>query len=181
MTGILPIKKYGTQSALSDFHEYTMLDPSAYASNVGFTEDEVQTLCNGHGMDFEGMCRWYDGYDLPGVGSVYAPSSVMEACRRRRFGSYWSSTESYISLARYIQMDFDGLQEMVAELIAGERVPAMLVELKWSKPVDGALDQIRARNYPKVLEDYGGPLLLVGITYDAKTKEHTCSIERMRK
>ncbi len=27
MTGILPIKKYGIQSALTDFREFTMLDP----------------------------------------------------------------------------------------------------------------------------------------------------------
>ena len=47
----------------------------------------------------------------------------MEACRRHRFGSYWTSTESYTSLARYIQMDFGGLQGMVADLIAGERMP----------------------------------------------------------
>lgn len=80
---------------------------------------------------------------------------------------------------------FPGLGHGYADLVYlpkwYARVPAMLVELKWSKPVDGALDQILARNYPKVFEDYGGPLLLVGITYDAKTKEHTCSIERMRK
>ena len=61
-----------------------------------------------------------------------------------------------------------------------QRVPALVVVLKRDKPVDSALDQIRRRSYPKVLESYGGPLLLVGVTYDAKTKEHRCSIERMR-
>jgi hypothetical protein len=123
MTGILPIKKYGTQSALSDFREYTMLDPSVYAPYAGFSETEVRTLCELYDMDFASMRRWYDGYDLPGVGPVYAPNSVVEACRRHRFGSYWSSTESYTSLARYIQMDFDGLQGMVGDLIAGDRLP----------------------------------------------------------
>ncbi len=44
-----------------------------------------------------------------------------------------------------------------------------------------AISQIRERNYPKVLEKYGGEILLVGINYDAKTKEHTCVIERYRK
>ena len=73
MTGILPIKKYGTQSALSDFREYTMLDPSVYAPYVGFSEDEVRMLCERHAMDFAGTRRWYDGYDPPGVGPVYAP------------------------------------------------------------------------------------------------------------
>ena len=45
MTGILPIKKYGTQSALTDFCEYTMLEPGPLAEYVGFTEEEVQGLC----------------------------------------------------------------------------------------------------------------------------------------
>lgn len=327
LTGILPIKKYGTQSALSDFREYTMLDSSVYAPYVGFCEDEVRALCEKHQMDFSQMQRWYDGYSLAGTGSVYAPNSVMEACHRHRFGSYWSQTEAYTSLARYIQMDFGGLYQTMADLIAGERVPvnvmrftndmtevtsaddvltllahlgylsydgesqtvvipneevrlefaatiradgspalaalvrdadallqstvdgdagavadyverahnsslgpdwyndeqalrfavklayltcvdkfalieelpsghgyadvvylpkrysrypAMLVELKWNKPVASAIDQIRERNYPQVLQAYGGPLLLVGITYDAKTRAHTCTIERLR-
>ena len=328
MTGILPIKKYGTQSALSDFREYTMLDPDAYAPYVGFTEGEVRMLCERHDMDFVEMQRWYDGYELPGVGPVYAPNSVMESCRRHKFGSYWSSSESYTSLARYIQMDFDGLQMTVANLIAGERapvnvlrfqndmsvvesaddvltllahlgylaydeesqtviipneevrleyastiraggslelarmvaaadrllqdtiegnesavaegvarahdsqlgpdwyndeqalrfavklayltsvdkfalieelptghgiadvvylpkrysrIPALLVELKWNKPVVSAISQIHEKRYPQVLVNYGGPLLLVGITYDTKTKSHSCVIERMRR
>ena len=45
MTGILPIKKYGTQSALTDFKEFTMLEPGILAQFVGFTEDEVLDLC----------------------------------------------------------------------------------------------------------------------------------------
>ena len=45
MTGILPIKKYGTQSALTDFREYTMLQPKKLAEYTGFTESEVKTLC----------------------------------------------------------------------------------------------------------------------------------------
>ncbi|MCC8029679.1 MAG: hypothetical protein LIO75_07795 [Lachnospiraceae bacterium] len=41
MTGILPIKKYGTESALTDFHEFTMAAPDTLAPYVGFTEQEV--------------------------------------------------------------------------------------------------------------------------------------------
>ena len=36
ITGILPIKKYGTQSAMTDFIEYTMLSPGQLAEYVGF-------------------------------------------------------------------------------------------------------------------------------------------------
>lgn len=45
ITGILPIKKYGTQSALNNFREHTMVSPSHMAEYIGFTELEVKTLC----------------------------------------------------------------------------------------------------------------------------------------
>lgn len=45
MTGILPIKKYGTHSALNMFDEFSMINPGSLASYVGFTEPEVATLC----------------------------------------------------------------------------------------------------------------------------------------
>jgi hypothetical protein len=56
-------------------------------------------------------------------------------------------------------------------------MPALVVELKWDKPVDSGIDQIRKTNHCKPLEHVGVPVLLVGITYDALTKEHACSIE----
>ncbi|NLZ69199.1 MAG: AAA family ATPase, partial [Spirochaetales bacterium] len=45
MTGILPIKKYNTESALNNFDEYTMLDPATMAPYIGFTQEEVKPLC----------------------------------------------------------------------------------------------------------------------------------------
>jgi hypothetical protein len=61
---------------------------------------------------------------------------------------------------------------------SGSGRPALLVELKWNEPVRAAIDQIRDRDYPQVLRDLDVPVLLVGVTYDAKTKEHSCRIER---
>ena len=58
-------------------------------------------------------------------------------------------------------------------------MPALVVELKWDRPVRSAIDQILDRNYPQVLRDWGGPMLLVGITYDRKTKAHACHIEKL--
>ena len=40
MTGILPIKKYGTHSALNMFDELSMIDPGPMAEKDGFTEEE---------------------------------------------------------------------------------------------------------------------------------------------
>ncbi len=335
MTGILPIKKYAHQSAVSDFDEYTMVRPGAYVPFVGFDEGEVEALCERHGLDAADVRRWYDGYDLPafrpGPGdsthvATYAPYSVMKACAFGATGSYWPSTETFEELRHYIDMDFEGLQADVLRAIGGEEIrvnprtfnndmalvrsrddaltllvhlgylcydigtgrarvpneevrgelrsaaeasrhprlarvmrdsmqlvedvlagdeeavaaaigrahdaacapihyngeqalravvkaalvaatddwtcvdelpsgrgyadvaylprrgsdmPALLVELKWDQPVRAAVDQMRERDYPQVLRGLGVPILLVAVTYDAKTKEHSCRIERI--
>lgn len=123
MTGILPIKKYGTQSALNNFNEYTMVDPSIMAPYMGFTEDEVKGLCQRYSMDYEEARRWYDGYKLRKAGHIYSPKSVVEAMYRQDYGSYWTSTETYESLKGYITGNFDGLKDAVIKLLAGQSCP----------------------------------------------------------
>ena len=123
MTGILPIKKDGTQSAISEFDEISMLKPADFAEFVGFTEDEVSELCKGNAPEFEDMKAWYDGYDLPSVGSIYNPYSVMKALKSGKCQSYWRKTSAAESLKDCINMDFVGLQETVAWMIVGERIP----------------------------------------------------------
>lgn len=325
MTGILPIKKYGVHSALNMFEEFSMTDPAALAEFVGFTEDEVKTLCVQYQFDFVEMQNWYDGYCFDKNLHVYNPKSVVDAIRRKRFGSYWTSTETYEALKIYIDMDFNGLRHDVVKMIAGERCrvnpmrfqndmttftskddvltllvhlgylaydsvrrevfipneevrgefinaveasqwdevikavsasealleatingdteavakgidavhmesvsmleynnenalscvvtlayytarefytmirelptgkgfadivflprknagnrPAMIVELKWNQAADTAIEQIKRKQYVKALEAYQGNILLVGISYDKTTKEHTCVIE----
>ena len=327
MTGILPLKKDGSQSAISDFIEYPILDPDGFAEYTGFTEGEVRRLCEKYGMNFEDARKWYDGYDFPDVGAIYNPYSVMLAMRKKRFDSYWQKTSAAESLMTYINMDFEGLQEIIARLIAGEEIevrtnrfandfetfrsrddvltllvhlgyltwhredgtahipneevrmefeeilegtgvsrkwielisrsrklledtiagnaeavaeaveeirgtqytptfyndeqalryvikfayiaaidqylkveelpsgkgiadvvylpksksllPALVVELKWNQSSEGAIRQIKERNYPAVLKEYGGEVVIVGIGYDAKKKEHSCVIERV--
>ena len=122
MTGILPIKKNGSQSAISEFDEASMLDTLEFAEYVGFTEKEVRDQCTGTSADFEEMKAWYDGYDLPMVGSVYNPYSVMKALKSGKCQSFWRRTSAAESLKNYINMDFEGLQETVARLIAGDRI-----------------------------------------------------------
>lgn len=341
MTGILPIKKYSHQSAVSDFDEYTMLDPAKYTPYVGFTGEEVEGLCDEYCMDLSDVRQWYDGYRLgysedlgPGAKprfqmqevDIFAPYSLMRACQRHKVGSYWPSTETFETLREYVDMDFDGLQgdilhavgggslrvdtggfqndlvslqskddvltllchlgylaydsetskmlvpneevrrelrravessshkevarivresiQLVSSVLAmdGEAVaagiqrahdatcaplyyndeqalravvraafiaaadewarveelpsghgyadivyvpkrgssrPALLVELKWNKPVEAAIDQIHKRNYPDFLRNVRTPVLLVAVTYDAKTKVHSCHIETL--
>ena len=327
MTGILPIKKDGSQSAISDFREYTILNPGRFVEFTGFTESEVRQLCTKYGMPFEEIRQWYDGYDFPGYESIYNPYSVMCAIEAHECCSYWQKTSAAESLMTYINMDFEGLQEIIARLIAGEEIevrtnrfsndfetfrsrddvltllihlgyltwnredkiahipneevrmefeeildgtgrsqkwitlidhsrklleatiagnaaavakaiekirdtqyaptfyndeqalryvikfayiaaidqylkaeelpsgkgiadvvylpkrksslPALVVELKWNKSSEGAIRQIKERNYPAVLKDYGGEIVIVGINYDPKKKAHSCVIERI--
>ena len=327
MTGILPIKKDGSQSAISDFKEVTTLNPGRFVEFTGFTERDVRSLCGKYGMDFRELRQWYDGYDFPGYGAIYNPYSVMCAMQEQKCRSYWQKTSAAESLMTYINMDFEGLQETISRLISGEEVevdtdlfendfesfksrddvltllihlgyltwqeddgtaripneevriefrkilkgtnvnrkwmellgrseklledtiaedaeavakaveeirdsqyaptyyndeqalryvikfayiaaldqylkveelpsgkgiadvvylpkrrsafPALVVELKWNKSSEGAIRQVKERNYPAVLKDYGGEIVLVGIGYDAKKKAHSCVIERL--
>ena len=324
MTGILPIKKLMTQSALSDFEEYTMLSPGRFAEYVGFTEEEVEGLCREYSIDFSEMKRWYDGYSFRRVGSVYNPNSVMKAIQRDNFDSYWTQSSAADNLLKYIKWNVDGLRQAIIELMggveieidtagynndltystrdaaltmfvhlgylafnqdsktvripneeirlefertirstqneetmkrvqesdqlimdtihgnadavgaqikkvhmettnplnanredslraviqvayfayrdyymkleelptgegyadivyfpkSGKGVPALLVELKWNKSAVGAIRQIKDKQYPNVLEGYGGELLLVGINYDKDSREYECRIEK---
>ena len=58
--------------------------------------------------------------------------------------------------------------------------PAIIVELKYNDTTDTAIDQIHNRQYPDKVAEYTGNILLVGISYDKKTKEHQCKIERLK-
>lgn len=326
MTGILPVKKYGSHSALNMFDEYSMIEPDVLAEYIGFTEQEVIMLCKEYGMDFDEVRQWYDGYLFRDGQHIYGPKSVVSVMRTRRFGTYWNKTETFEALRDYIVMNFDGLKDSVIELLAGMRKkidtgtftndmttfasgddvltlmvhlgylgycelteevfipnkevamefvnaiksagwdevvrtvksseellyatwredseavangieavhmetsiltyndenalsciimlayysaknyytmirempagkgfadivylprkncmdkPAMLVELKWDQSTEGALAQIRERQYVKALEEYKGNLLLIGINYDKSSKKHQCTIEKV--
>ncbi|MDE7212251.1 MAG: AAA family ATPase, partial [Lachnospiraceae bacterium] len=57
--------------------------------------------------------------------------------------------------------------------------PAMIVELKYNKSVDAAIQQIKDRKYVQALEGYEGEILLVGVNYDRDGKKHHCEIEKI--
>ena len=129
MTGILPIKKYGSHSALNMFTEYSMTNPREMAEYFGFTEDEVKKLCAEYQMNYEETKAWYDGYHLRVHQqtevcdyAMYNPKSVVEAMMRHKYGTYWNRTETYEALKVYIQMNMDGLKDAVIEMLGGESV-----------------------------------------------------------
>ena len=122
MTGILPIKKYGSHSALNMFDEISMIDPGLLFEFMGFTEEEVKNLCTKYDVSFETMKEWYDGYQLTKEISVFSPRSVVASITRKTFNNYWTSTETYEALQRYIDMNFDGLKDDIIQLLSGEKV-----------------------------------------------------------
>lgn len=130
MTGILPIKRYNTQSALNNFDEYTMLSPAQLAPYFGFTEGEVRDLCEKAGMDADLMKRWYDGYELGSEKAMYNPFAVMRALKRKSFSSYWASTNAFESLRMYITMNFYGLKDDIVSAL--NDIPVKVNSLRFS-------------------------------------------------
>ena len=103
-----------------------MLGAGKLAPYVGFTEEEVKTLCEQYDVDFSEVRHWYDGY----------------------------------TLGRY---------------------PALVVELKWKKRAQTAIQQIKEKKYPESLLQHTGDILLVGINCDKDSKKHECMIEKYEK
>ena len=121
LTGILPIKKEKTQSALNNFDEFTMLSASNLAPYVGFTEKEVRGLAEKYHQDFDKIKKWYDGYLLKGY-QIYNPRAVVAVMKRGEFKSYWSETASYDAVVPLINMDYDGLKTAIIEMLSGVAV-----------------------------------------------------------
>ena len=121
MTGILPIKKYKTESALNNFIEYSMVEPMNMAPYFGFTKDEVRQLADKHHVDFDDLEKWYDGYRIGDEPSIFNPNSVMQALRSGRCRSFWASTGAYDAVTQYIQMNYEGLKDDIISMLASER------------------------------------------------------------
>ena len=121
MTGILPIKKYKTESALNNFIEYSMVEPRKMASYFGFTKEEVKVLAERHRMDFDELEKWYDGYQIGDEQSIFNPNSVMQAVDAGRCRSFWATTGAYDAVAHYISMNYEGLKDDIVQMLAGER------------------------------------------------------------
>ena len=99
-----------------------MTNPRNFAEFIGFTEEEVKTLCQKYEVDYETMKNWYDGYSFPEVSHIYNPKSVVDAILYRQFESYWTQTETYEALKIYIDLNYDGLKDAIARMLGGERV-----------------------------------------------------------
>lgn len=140
MTGILPIKKYNTGSALNMFREYTMIDPKQMARYFGFTREEIQELCKEQSSDMmQDLTEWYDGYWMEQAGDIYNPRSVVEALEEGECRDYWIQTGSFSELEEYVTMNFDGLGQAVTQLLGGEEISVNV--LGFSNDLDSFQDR----------------------------------------
>ena len=98
-----------------------MLTPANFAPYIGFTEEEVKMLCEQYSMEFDRVKHWYDGY-LLGNEHVYNPKAVVSVMMRGEYQSYWSKTGTYISIQPLINMNFDGLQTAIIQMLSGASV-----------------------------------------------------------
>ncbi len=121
LTGILPVVRNKIQSKLNNFEEYTILDAQTLAPYTGFTNEEVQNLCENHAVDYEECRRWYDGYRQHGY-EIYNPESVVKSIRKKRLGSYWGQTSSYEAISDRIRQNFAGTKDAVIKMFSGENV-----------------------------------------------------------
>ena len=160
LTGILPIKKYNTESALNNFREYSMINPGRMANVLGFTHDEVKELCHSFDMDIKKMEQWYDGYRIGRASHIFNPYSVMRAIENDCYKSYWTTTGAYDSVVTYIQMNFEGLKDDVIRMLSGEHVYVDTTEFTNDMHI------VRSRN------DVLTVLIHLGyLTYDFETQE----------
>lgn len=135
MTGILPIAKYSSGSELNMFFEYTMATREKYGEYFGFTEDEVDLLYNRYlagqkdpKVTREGLCLWYDGYQLLSGERVYNPRSVVGALSDNQLGSYWTSSGPYDEIFYYVEKNAADVRDDLARMVAGFSVPARVSE-----------------------------------------------------
>ena len=160
MTGILPIKKYKTQSALNNFIEYSMVKPGGMEKYFGFTKAEVSKLAAKYGMDFDDLEKWYDGYQIGNESSMFNPNSVMQALHDQWCESYWGRTGAYDTVTDYISMNYEGLKDDILRMLAGESCTVNPIGFT------NDLSEIHSR------DDVLTVLIHLGyLTYDRRSKE----------
>lgn len=126
MTGVLPIKKYSTGSALNMFDEYTFLKDRLYAKYFGFTEEEVINLCKKNKqIKYKELEEWYNGYMTPNGLKIYNPRSVAIALKNGYCENYWISTGAVLF---YLKYNIADVKNDVIEMVAGNFIDITIDE-----------------------------------------------------
>ncbi len=118
MTGVLPIKKYSTGSALNMFKEYTMLKDPFFETYFGFTEEEVEMLCEKQtALKMEDIREWYNGYQTRDGQRLYNPRSVVCALEDETCQSYWTRTGKMDEVLFFLKYNIGEVRDDVVKMV----------------------------------------------------------------
>ena len=126
MTGVIPIAKYSTGSALNMFKEYTFLNDNIYYKYFGFTTEEVENICKKQDkVTFQELKEWYDGYKIQNI-DIYNPRSVICALSDGICQSYWTNTGPMDEIMYFINNNVTDVKKDIITMISGEPVYVQL-------------------------------------------------------
>lgn len=129
MTGVLPIKKYSSGSALNMFDEFTFLKDRIYDEYFGFTDNEVLNLCKkNESIDFIDLEKWYNGYLTAKGTRIYNPRSVVKALQNGYCESYWTNTGAMDEVKEFLKYNTLEIREDVIEMVAGGEIDIFINE-----------------------------------------------------
>ena len=129
MTGVLPIKRYSSGSALNMFDEFTFLKDRIFGQYFGFTENEVIKLCEKNGeLGFDELERWYNGYLTVKGMQIYNPRSVVKALQNNYCESYWTNTGAMDEVSEYLKYNTLEIREDVIEMVSGKEIDIYIDE-----------------------------------------------------
>ena len=120
MTGVLPIAKYSSGSALNMFTEFNMMNDYQFDDCFGFTQNEVEMLCaKQNRLELSELKEWYNGYHTCNNLQIYNPRSVSLALSYGVCQSYWTNTGPMDEILYYLKNDIDAVRNDVVKMITG--------------------------------------------------------------
>lgn len=129
MTGVLPIKKYSTGSALNMFDEYTMLGDHSFDEYFGFTESEVTALCQKQDiLSIDAIRDWYNGYLTSSGKRLYNPRSVVLALLNGYCQSYWTKTGKIDEVLFFLKYNIGEVRDDVVKMVNDTPVMISIAE-----------------------------------------------------
>ena len=127
MTGVLPIAKYSSGSALNMFKEYNIMNDTKYDKFFGFTFEETEVLCKKQDkVTFEELKSWYDGYRTCSGLDVFNPRSVSYALSDGICQSYWTNTGPMDEISYYIENNVEEVRDDIVRMATGIPVNILL-------------------------------------------------------
>ena len=120
MTGVLPIAKYSSGSALNMFREYNALTDKKYYKYFGFSVKETKELCKKQDeVTFEELKEWYDGYKAFKGEDIFNPRSVVYALNDGVCQSYWTNTGPMDEIIYYINSNIGEVKDDIVSMVSG--------------------------------------------------------------